>query len=190
MSNIKNSLLIVVLLFVSMASFSQEDDTQNNRLGISVQVYPAGVIPTINYQQFLSEKTSLVYRLGANITDRQDFSDQNDNEEGAGFGGSVGYFKHFASKKGEFVVGFNTDLWNLWIDWEDNINTPNPTSGTTYIFVVQPWLEAGYFYNLKNSKSQIGATVGFGREINVITSGDDVAQDFIGSISLQYKFAL
>ncbi|MEL6918359.1 MAG: hypothetical protein AAFO99_11590, partial [Bacteroidota bacterium] len=98
--------------------------------------------------------------------------------------------KHFPLKKGKIVAGFNTDLWNLWIDWRDDINTAAPREGTTYTLVLQPWLEAGYFFNIKNTSSQLGITAGFGREINVITNGDDVAQDFIASISIQYLFSL
>ena len=64
------------------------------------------------------------------------------------------------------------------------------TSGTTYTLVVQPWLEAGYFFNLKNSSSQIGITSGFGREINAISDGKDVAQGWIASVSVQYLISL
>lgn len=186
-------LLIAFLLFAAVAfGQGQEDQKTNdtqNLLGLSVQVYPAGIIPTVNLEHYISEKSSLLFRLGGNFTDRKDFSDENDNEEGAGFGGSFGFRKHYAVGKGKIVAGFHTDLWNLWIDWEDNVGTPSETSGTTYTFVVQPWLEAGYFFNLKNN-SQLGFTAGFGREINAITNGADVAQDFIGSISIQYYFGL
>ena len=88
------------------------------------------------------------------------------------------------------VAGLNMEVWNLWIDWENDANSLNTTAGTTYTFVVQPWLEAGYFFNLKNSASQLGATLGFGREINAITNGKDVEQGWIASLSLQYLFSL
>ena len=186
-------LFLLSLLFISVSHAQNEQDTPlnytKNLLGFSVQVYPAGFIPTINLEHYISERSSLLYRLGGNFTDRQDFSDENDLEEGAGFGGSFGYRKHYPLGKGKIIAGFNTDVWNLWIDWRDNVGTATETSGTTYTFVVQPWLEAGYFFNFKNS-SQLGFTAGFGREINVITNGEDVAQDFIGSISIQYYFGL
>lgn len=159
-------------------------------LGLSVQLYPAGIIPTINLERYITENESLLFRLGANIVDRQDFSDENDQEEGGGFGGSFGYRKHFPLNKGKIVAGAHLDVWNLWIDWEDNLGTPNESSGTTYTLTLQPWLEAGYFFNIKNSASQLGITAGFGREINAITNGADVAQDWIGSLSLQYYFKL
>ena len=157
-------------------------------LGASFQVYPAGFIPTANYENFLSEKASLVFRLGANITDRQDFSDVNDTEEGEGFGGSIGYRKHYHFNKGKIIVGLNTDIWSLQIDWTDANNPVGSQSGTTDIVVLQPWLEGGYFFKLNNGASQLGISAGIGREFNIATSGDEVAQGFIGSLILQYQF--
>ncbi|MGB5820806.1 MAG: hypothetical protein WBG90_15070 [Saonia sp.] len=189
----KLAILLVLFLWGMVPFYGQtipqnENNYKRTDFGLSVQLYPAGIIPTVNAEYYLSQKESLVFRLGGNFTDRQDFSDENDEEEGGGFGGSLGYRKHFPLKKGKIIAGLNTDIWNLWIDWRDVMNAPNAITGTTYILVLQPWLEAGYFFNIKNSSSQIGITAGFGREINVITNGDDVAQDFIASISLQYLF--
>lgn len=184
----------ILLLFTVLTTFtwmhSQQNDSSKTELGVSAQFYPAGFIPTINLEHHLNQKSSLLFRLGANITDRQDFSDENVTEEGSGFGGSAGFRKRYPWGKGDFVAGFNTDVWSLNIDWTDIGPTDAPISGSTYILVVQPWLEAGYFLPIKNSKSQIGLTLGFGREINVITSDEEVAQGFIGSILLQYQFGL
>lgn len=191
---LKLNVLAIILCSLCMSFSNAQGDDKNTTvprttLGVSVQVYPAGIIPTLNLEDYISDRDSFVYRLGGNFTDRQDFSDVNDLEEGEGFGGSFGYRRHFPLKKGKIIAGFNVDLWNLWIDWEDNLDTPTPTSGTTYIFVIQPWLEAGYFFNIGTS-SQLGFTAGFGREINTITNGDEVAQDFIGSLSVQYHISL
>ncbi|MEA1786747.1 hypothetical protein U1E44_11635 [Arenibacter sp. GZD96] len=184
-------LLLLVTVYLGLAGnlYAQNADTDTGRkemyLGASLQAYPAGFIPTLTFEPYLTENTSLLFRLGANITDRQDFSDENDEEEGEGFGGSVGFRKYYPQKKGKIVAGIHLDAWNLWIDWKDNGNV-----GDTYIFVLQPWLEGGYYFDLKNSKSKLGITAGFGREINVITSGDDVAQDWIASIMVHYQFSL
>ncbi|PPK92989.1 hypothetical protein LY01_02694 [Nonlabens xylanidelens] len=185
-----NFLIIVTLLFLTCISHAQNDNVnKNNYLGASIQAYPAGIIPTINLEHFTNENSSFVYRIGANLTDRQDFSEENDHEEGSGFGGSVGYRKYFKFKKGDFFIGANIDLWYLSIDWENNLGLPTETIGNTNILVVQPWLEGGYFFNL-NETSRLGLALGFGREINVITDGNDVAQDFIGSINIQYMFKI
>lgn len=183
-----------MLLFLTVLSYSQQQQGDwpgvKNDLGLSVQVYPAGVITTVQLEHYISERTSLLFRLGGNFTDRRDFSDVNDHEEGQGFGASFGYRKHFPLTKGEIVAGLHLDSWNLWIDWEDSPGTATNTSGTTYIFVLQPWLEAGYFIPIKNSSSRMGITAGFGREINAITNGEEVAEDWIASISLWYQFSL
>ncbi len=186
------SIAILLLYVPSCHSQTAPEGTnaKHTDLGLSVQLYPAGIIPTINLERYITENESLLFRLGGNIIDRQDFSDENDQEEGGGFGGSFGYRKHFPLNKGKIVAGVHFDVWNLWIDWEDNNGTPNESSGTTYTLTLQPWLEAGYFFNIKNSSSQLGITAGFGREINAITDGADVAQDWIGSISLQYYFKI
>ncbi len=189
--------LLILTILVPVLSFGQDTDgsTKRTDLGVSIQAYPAGFIPTINVEHFLSEGSSLLFRLGGNFVDRQDFSDVNITEEGEGFGGTVGFRKHFPSGKGNFIAGLNLDVWSLNIDWTDDFQE-SPTgpvtriSGSTYILVLQPWLEGGYFLPIKNTKSQIGLTLGFGREINVITSGDEVEQGFIGSISLQWQFSL
>ncbi len=190
---IKLSLLCLGILctFITHGQAKRAATTQvkKTNLGISVQGYPAGVIPTVNLERYHSETSSFLFRVGGNFVDRQDFSDENDEETGAGFGASVGYRKHFPVGNGKIVAGFHTDFWNLWIDWENDVGTAAETSGTTYTFVVQPWLEAGYFFNFKNA-SELGITVGFGREINAITSGNDVEQGFIGSITVQYYFPL
>lgn len=188
--NHRNLFLIVVFCFSVLGPLhaqTADKDSGNNEmfLGASLQAYPAGIIPTLTFEPYLSENTSLLFRLGANITDRQDFSDENDEEEGEGFGGSVGFRKYYPQKKGKIVAGIHLDAWNLWIDWVDN-----GINGDTYIFVLQPWLEAGYYFDLKNSSSKLGITAGFGREFNVITSGDDVEQDWIASIAIHYQFSL
>jgi len=181
---------LILFLILPALLLSQKTDAPKNSIGVSAQFYPAGFIPTLNWERQLGEKTSMLIRLGINSTDRQDFSDENDTETGTGFGGSLGLRKRYEWGKGQFVAGFHTDIWSLEIDWTDTDQAMNPTAGSTYTLVVQPWLEAGYFLPIKNAKSQLGLSLGFGREINVITSGDPVAQGFIGSVLAHYMIAL
>lgn len=184
----------MISIFLNTIAQAQSDNKELNlkvtNLGLSVQVYPAGIIPTVNLEQYLTKRSSLVYRLGANIVDRQDFSTENDEEKGGGFGASIGYRIHYPLQNGEIIAGINMDVWNLWIDWRDKLPFQNMTSGTTYTLVLQPWLETGYFFHLKNSNSKIGITTGFGREINTIVDGKQVAQDWIASVTVQYVLSL
>lgn len=188
----KNVLLQWTLLILgSPLLFSQiQPDALEKLYGIGLQAYPAGIIATLDHERFLSENTSLLFRLGANLTDRQDFSDENDSEKGGGFGASIGYRKHIPLNRNALVFGLHTDLWNLWIDWDNPSTTARPLSGTTYILVFQPWLEGGYLFKRKPSRSTLGISVGFGREINVISNGREVAQDWIGSLIIRYQFSL
>ena len=156
--------------------------------GISAQFYPAGIIATLDMDKFYSEKSSMLLRAGCNLIERHDFSDVNDHEAGFGLGASVGYRKHFLLKKGEIIAAFNTDLWNEWINWENSLGLPEETTGQTYTLVLQPWLQTGYFTKVNKSSLQYGITAGFGREINVITDGREVAQGWIGSILLHFQY--
>ncbi len=181
---------IFLVLYGHSQTTATLENTKKMDMGISVQAYPAGIIPTLNLERYNDEQSSIVYRLGVNIVDRQDFSDENDEETGGGFGASMGYRKHYPLKKGKLVAGLNMDIWNLWIDWENDTNSLHRTAGTTYTLVVQPWLETGYFFNLKNSASQLAVSLGFGREVNAITNGKDVEQGWIASLTLYYLFSL
>jgi hypothetical protein len=60
-----------------------------------------------------------------------------------------------------------------------DLNTSNSTSGTTYNLVIQPLVNTGYLYNLSN-KWNTGISLGFGREINIITRGENVGEGWMG----------
>ncbi|MEP6647746.1 MAG: hypothetical protein ABJC12_11715, partial [Saprospiraceae bacterium] len=188
MSN-KIGLLFVIAFYFSCVDISNGQTVKNGSnnsasVGISAQLYPAGLIATLNSDIFLASHSSVFLRAGGNFTNRKDFSKYNDNEKGAGFGGSIGLRKHYFMKKGQIIAGLNTDLWNMWINWKNDIGTPLQTQGKTYTLVVQPWLETGYFTGRENAPLKFGITGGFGREINVITKGKVVGHGWIGSVSI------
>lgn len=182
--------LIILYMATCSCVIAQKTDTllTPTALGISFQIYPAGLISCITYENYFSKNASLVFRLGYNYADRKDFSPYNDNEKGSGFGGSTGYRKHFQLKKGKIVLGLNCDIWNMWINWQNDIGEPNYTKGQSYTLVVQPWVEGGYFIYSKSNSIQFGITTGFGREINVITDGKDVGQGWMNSILIHVNY--
>ena len=175
-----------------IACFSQtNEEVQQHKTGsggVSAQVYPAGYIIAVYVDLSRTTKTSFLIRTGWNFIDRKDFSHYNDHEEGNGIGMGVSYRRHFFLHKGEIMAAINTDVWNEWIDWENNIGQINQASGKTYTLVLQPWLETGYFTGVNKSSLKYGITAGFGREINVVTDGKDVGQGWIlsGLLHLQY----
>lgn len=186
------SLFIGLLLF-SMQSFAQSDESKTRKkieIGTEIQVYPVGFMPMITSNFFLNEKWALRFRLGGNFANRQDFSGYNDNEVAKGFGGSFGVVKYFSHwGKGKPFVGLTLDTWNMWTDWQDGVQTSNRTSGTTYNLVLQPWANAGYQYPLSN-KWNVAASVGFGREINVITRGEKVGEGWMGIFTITTNYRL
>lgn len=187
----KRKTILFILIIYSCAEMSAQENSANPiYIGAAVQFYPAGIISTVHADIMIQEKNSIYLRFGGNYANRQDFSNFNDNEKGGGFGGSVGYRRHFLLKKGKLIAGFNTDIWNLWIRWKNEIGTAFQTKGTTYTLVLQPWVEGGYFYPIKSSSIQIGITAGFGKEFNVITDGKKVEADWIGSLKLHFQMAL
>ena len=128
--------LFFISLFNSQKGLSQKHflyrKCERNRIGFSLQIYPAGIIGMINTQLSLQKERIVIFRFGGNFANRKTFSPYNDFERGGGFGGSIGYQKYFKLKKGKIMAGINTDIWNLWIHWENNLTTNNATKGNTY----------------------------------------------------------
>jgi len=189
--NFKN-LFFVALLFSSIQLFSQDEENNHKRkmeLGTELQLYPAGYMTMITSNIFIREDWTLRFRLGGNFANREDFSGFNDDEVAKGFGGSFGLVKYVPYWKGNFIFGASFDTWNMWTKWKDGINTTNPTSGTTYNLVIQPWVNAGYLYNLSNTLNT-GISLGFGREINVITRGEKVGEGWMGIATLSLNYLL
>lgn len=189
--NFKN-LFFFALLFSSIQLFSQDEENNHKRkmeLGTELQLYPVGYMTMITSNIFIREDWALRFRLGGNFANREDFSGFNDNEVAKGFGGSFGLVKYVPYWKGNFIFGASFDTWNMWTKWKDGINTTNPTSGTTYNLVIQPWVNAGYLYNLSNTLNT-GISLGFGREINVITRGEKVGEGWMGIATFSLNYVL
>ena len=183
--------LIVLFLVASFLANAQEKEPIKHKIefGTELQLYPVGYMPMLTSNVFLNEKWALRFRIGGNFADRQDFSDFNDDENAKGFGGSIGLVRYFPYGKGNFIAGVSIDVWNMWTDWKDGLNTASPTSGQTYNLVLQPWINGGYLFDVSN-KWNAGASVGFGRESNVITRGERVGEDWMGILTFSVNYKL
>lgn len=184
--------LILVLILMSFQAFSQSEEKTNKRkieFGTELQVYPVGYMPMITSNIFIKEDLALRFRLGSNLANRNDFSGFNDDEVASGFGGSIGLVKYVPHWKGNFIFGASLDTWNMWTKWKDGINTANPTTGTTYNLVIQPWVNTGYLYNL-SKKWNTGISLGLGREINIITRGENVGEGWMGIATFSLNYVL
>jgi hypothetical protein len=189
----KIKLIIAVFVFNSLNSYAQSDENKSSKkieIGAELQVYPVGYMPMVTSTVLVKDNWALRFRIGGNFANRQDFSGYNDDEVASGFGGSIGVMKYFQPwGKGKPFVGLSIDTWNMWTDWQDDLETSNPMSGTTYNLVLQPWANAGYQYPI-SSKWNIAASVGFGREINVITRGEKVGEGWMGLATIAINYAI
>ena len=185
------AILHICILALTTSLNAQEKDTSNRKevqIGAELQFYPAGYMPTITTNIFIKEHLAIRLRLGGNFADRSDFSSYNDEEKAKGFGGTFGVQRYFPYWKGSFVVGIYVDGWNMWTEWKDNVGTSNPQSGTTYNFVVQPWINAGYLFQV-SKQWNAGLTFGVGREFNVITHGENVGEGWMGILTLSANYS-
>ncbi len=182
--------LLLIILLLPLTNFSQNKDNLNKKieLGLEFQKYPVGFMPMITANVFVKKNLALRYRIGVNFADRKDYSNYNDYEKASGFGASFGIVKYIPNGNGNFIFGATIDTWNMWTNWQDNLNTTMPTQGKTYTLVIQPWINAGYLYNFSN-KINGGLSLGFGREINIVTKGERVGEGFMGiaTASINYK---
>jgi hypothetical protein len=187
------SLKIIYCLFIFSITVNAQQKTSSEKkpieIGAEIQLYPAGFMPTITANVFLKEKLALRFRLGGNFANRSGFSIYNDKEIAKGFGATFGAQRFISYWNGQFIFGLYVDGWNMWTAWEDNTETPNPKSGTTYNLVIQPWINAGYLYQV-SKKWNAGITIGAGREFNVITNGKNVGEGWMGilTFSTNYTF--
>ncbi len=186
----------VIVLFLNFFQIyaSSNDTLKCSRgridLGFELQGYPAGLIPTLTCNYFVHNGIALRFRAGGNFANRRNWSPYNDNETAVGYGGSVGLVTYYPFKLGHFTAGITTDLWNMTTKWKDNLNTAQPTSGTTKTLVLQPWVDVGYLFNIRNTRLNMGCTLGFGREINVVTIGDRVGEGWMNSATFTVNYTL
>lgn len=144
-------------------------------VGFEFQVYPTGIMPGLRGDFALSSRDALNIRVGANLFNHRDMGVQ-DRETGSGFGGTIGYRRYFSDQLSDLFLGIRNDIWRNTVNWTDQPDTPQETTGTTKIVVIQPTLEAGYMFLTANGKLGIAPALGFGYEVNVVSEGRDVGQ--------------
>ncbi len=153
-------------------------------LGVEFQQYPTGSIPALRADVHLGVKSSIDIRLGANIFDHRDLGVQ-PQEEGQGFGFSVGYNRFFKATRSGLNLGVRSDVWFNAVDWINDTD-----SGTTDITVLQPTLTGGYAFLLCDGHVVIQPGLAFGWEVNVRTEGEPTGEGAIilGGIFLGYRW--
>jgi hypothetical protein len=165
------------LIALSLGLVACASPTRPSWLGIETQVYPAGVIPAVQARWETDPRSEVLVRAAANLTDRQDYG-EHDDERGGGGGLGVGWRRYREPSQQGWLYGVRLDVWRLEIDWTDLPGEPGETSGETTIWVAQPSLEGGYGWRLSEGL-RLELALGLGAEINVSTDGEDVGEGAI-----------
>jgi len=171
----------IILLCFTFSYFLNPSLGQD--FGIEIQQYPTGFLFGVRGEVGLKAHHAIDFRLGYNSLDHRDLGVQ-ENEEGGGFGGTIGYRYYFQPEHHKFFLGARTDLWFNSVDW---INSTE--FGNTKITVLQPTAILGYLF-LLNEKFVLTPTAALGAEINIKTEGAEVGQGAIllWGINLAYRF--
>lgn len=179
--------LALVLLLTTITLFAQDSNGRYIEPGLGIQQYPTGFLPGLHAGIGLAPHHAMEVRVGYNILDHQDFGVQ-DEEQGGGFGFSLGYRYYFKSTHQKWFIGARSDLWFNEIDWKDNIDDLTELNGTTNVTVFQPTGVVGYRWGL-NDHLAIIPTLALGAEINIKTEGAEVGQGaiFLWGLNLSYR---
>lgn len=151
--------------------------------GFDLQQYPTGSILSLRSNWPAGQQLEAEFRLGANIIYHGD-AGVHQNEEGLGFGVSLGGRYWLKAEKTGWQLGARCDFWRNSLDWRDE-PTPNMRiSGETNVLVVQPTAFLAYDTRL-GGNWRIVPNIALGAEINTWQQGEDVGQGAILLIGLQ-----
>ncbi len=158
-------------------------------IGLELQRYPVGTIGTLTGRVPLGDRSDLLFGAGFNDADRED-NGEFDDEQAEGPGVSVGFRHHREVDRTGWSFGARLDVWDLEVDWTDQLGTVGETRGTSDALVLQPTGVVAYAWNLGEAGWQVEASAAFGAEINVDTDGPDVGDGAIGlvGVSLLRRF--
>lgn len=164
------------------APLALQDRPAKRGIAAEVRVYPAGVITSVRGARALRKSDVLHFSAGYNFTDRRDFG-EHDDEEGGGPGIGAGWRRYYGPDRGGWMWGARLDLWDLEIDWEDDLPSGGKREGETDVTVLQPTVEGGYTWRLGGGW-RLDLTLAVGAEINVDTDGEDVGEGAIGLLGV------
>ncbi len=145
--------------------------------GIELQAYPTGIIPGLSIDKAISDQSAINFRIGYQSIDHRDLG-VHLNEEGNGWGFSVGYKKFKDSGRSKWFGMVRSDIWFNRIDWYDQGPNDIIIEGQTDITVLQPTATVGYSWNL-GSNTFLSPSLSFGWEWNIKTSGAPTGQGAI-----------
>ena len=171
-SSIKYILFSTICLF----AFSGLNAQSNTLVSVEFQAYPTGIIAGIATDFPLGAKDYFHARAGLNIFDHRDLGVQ-DNEEGNGYGVTLGYRRFINDEHKGWRWGIKTDLWLNTVDWEDVRDPVGLITDTTDITVLQPTAEVSYVFS--NGSWIFAPSIAFGMEWNIKTEGEPTGEGAI-----------
>lgn len=177
MKAIKTSLIIFITLLLANSNLPAQTD-----IALEIQVSPTGFIPSISIDKHIGTKHVAYLRGGFNFFNHRDRGEWV-NEEGWGYGGSMGYKRYLNEDQIGFRYGIKSDVWFNKVDWAGYNSVGSPLFGTTDIIVLQPTLEVDYVWDFGNIL--IVPSVAFGMELNVKTVGEPTGQGAIILFGIQ-----
>ena len=188
-----NKILLIVVLALSVTAVKAQEEPSDKKipfdLGIEAQLYPTGFLLGTRLEKGITLRDAINLRIGYNFVNHRDWGVKMD-ERGGGAGFTIGYRRYFKDYLRGLFLGARNDIWFNSIDWKDEDENGNETSGNSKITVVQPTIELGYQFLLKNEYWVIAPNIAFGYEINVKTEGEEVGEGAILllGVSALYRF--
>jgi len=143
---------------------AQEYGYKTIDVGVEYQYQPKSQVFALHLAYNFPVHHSFQARFGYTKTNWLD-KGRNDNEEGSGFGGSLGYRYYIMYEPHDFFIGLRADIWQLKVFWQRGT-----LSGTSKITALQPALEMGYMF-LLNDQIFITPAVTCGSQKNVKVEG-------------------
>ncbi|HSU27484.1 MAG TPA: hypothetical protein VLJ68_03825 [Chitinophagaceae bacterium] len=157
-------LLIFCVITILSTVQSQDFGYRTTDVGVEYQWQPKSQVFALHFAYNLQVHHSFQARLGYTKTNWLD-KGRNDNEEGSGFGGSLGYRYYIMVMPKDFFIGLRADIWQLKVFWERGT-----LKGTSNITALQPALEMGYTF-LLNDQIFITPAVTCGSQQNIKVEG-------------------
>ena len=177
---------IFSLLLICVMGFQSYGQKATDLL-LEWQQYPTGSIPGLRFETSLSNKSSLILKLGYNTFNHKDLG-VHAGEQGNGYGFTIGYKSYFKPDHKGWSIALKNDVWWNKVDWFDN-DQGTIITGETSIVVIQPTAELGYTI-LLGSGVVLTPHIALGIEWNVQTKGEPTGEGLIllGGVGIGKRF--
>ena len=165
----KNLTSLTIIIFLSITAASSQDfGYRTTDAGGEFQWYPDGSI--LNLQLAFNARVhhSFVIRGGYNKA-RLKRTSAHDEEEGSGWGGSLGYRYYLSALPKKFFLGLKADLSKMTVHWSIPV-----TESDTKLTLLQPAFEMGYTF-LVNDMFFITPHFTAGYQVKLNSKGESVA---------------